>query len=295
MNFVYSTKQSVTPGPIWPDFNPNSEVSKKLRKIKTENSSNYWNEMLEIFDHDFKTLPLERFKVWASVISVPFMSQSKSSEYIRRGLNAVYENPSIKDVISEPIVGLDKEVDLPAFQVFSDLPFTMNRLQHFGHLDIAKLTDKVKDMKRIVEIGAGIGDMADIIHKLGFQGEYIIYDFAEISQIQRWYHRELGLKNIQYVSRVEDLISDPADLAIATWSLTEMPIDLRDQITQKLKGSKNWLVAYSNTIFGLDNASYMNGFRELVEDKSNPFSDVEIYPVPWMPWDGGTNYWLARS
>lgn len=294
-DFHYSTKNKPTPGPIWPEFNPAGPKSKYLVHIKQSGGPNYWTEMRKVFEHDFNTLPLERFKVWASVLSVPFMSQSRASEYILRGLNAIKANASMLDVLKEPLVGLDEEVDLPSFQVFSDLPITMNRLQHFGHLDIADVVDKIKNMKRIVEIGAGIGDMADIIHKLGFKGEYIIYDFAEVSNIQKWYHKQLGWNNIQYVSDIADLEPNSADLVIATWSLTEMPLDFRTEITSKLKGSKNWIVAYSNQILGLDNSSYMDNFRELIENTETPFDEVEVYPVPWMPWDGGTNYWLART
>lgn len=285
------------PGPLWPDFNSDSEMSQKLIRAKQVNDDTYWSSLRDVIRHDVSTLPLERFKVWASVWNVPLVSTNKHSVYIRIALNAMAMGEQYYNALVDPLIGQTQADYLQYFSMFSDVPTSMNRIQMFSHLAIAGLGHKeIESMNTIVEIGAGIGDMADIVSKLGFNGKYIIYDFEEVSLIQRWYHKQLGLTNVHYASTPEQLAelldgTDGPDLTVATWSLTEMPMDLRSQLVPILNNTKNWVVAYSKSIFGYDNQSYMTSFADnLPEGMTKSFIDV-----PFMPWDGGTLYFIGRS
>ncbi len=273
-------------GLIWPEFDINSENSIKLRKAKSVEDKNYWSTLREIISHDCDTLPMERFKVWASVMNVPFMSEPRYSEYIRITLSAINANPLYAKAILEPMVGMSEEDYHSRFQVFFDFPTTMNRIQCLSHLIVNGYTpEKLQSMETIIELGAGIGEMADVVYKLGFKGKYIIYDFPEISRIQRWYHNELGHDNVMYTDKAEELVN--ADLLIATWSLTEMPLDLRHEIMKNVDKTENWLIAYSNHIFGIDNKKYIE------EDFLSKFDEgykKQFIDIPFMPWHGGTKY-----
>lgn len=285
--FNYNTNgidAMTAPSPLWSDFDINSKFSKQMIKAKEDNDENYWTLMREVFAHDLETLPLERFKMWASVNLIPFMSTNKNSNYIRIVLDAVSHDRIYLEALVENMIGLTKK-DFNQFSIFNDIPTTMNRIQHLAHLIICGYTpEALAKMDTIVELGAGIGEMADIVYKLGFKGKYIIYDFPEVGQIQKWYHDKSGLTSIVHTSEIDDLVA--ADLCIATWSLTEMPLDLRDQIIGKIINTKNWLIAYSNLIFGIDNAKY------IAEEFIPQFTkhDVEYIDIPFMPWDGGTKY-----
>lgn len=292
--FEYSSQPNLNPmnipGPLWPNFNSESDFSKKMINAKKVNDSSFWTEMAEVFANDFETLPLERFKVWTSVLMVPFMSNSKHSQYIRLALNAITSDDLYANALVEPMVGMTAEDYNSFYRMFSDFDTTMNRIQHLAHLLVCGYDHKfLQNAKKIVEIGGGIGDMADIINKLGFTGEYIIYDLPEVGKIQNWYHDQLGHTNIKHTSNMENL--EDADLVIATWSLTEMPIDLRNDVVSKLVGSKNWLVAYSKEIFGLDNESW-------ITDSFIPAFDnhtIETTEIPFMDWDGGTRYLIIKE
>lgn len=293
--FEYSSTPSLNvmnvPGPLWPDFNSSSEIAKKMINAKKVNDMSFWPEMCEVFAHDVKTLPLERFKVWASVMTVPFMSNSKHSQYIRIALNAISRDPDYAQALQEPFIGLTEQDYQQFYQMFSDYPTTMNRIQHLAHLEIAGFgKDFLREQFKIVELGGGIGDMADIVNKLGFKGEYFLYDLPEVGNIQKWYHEQLGHTNIVHTSNFDDL-SD-ADLVIATWSLTEMPMRLRDDVLEKISKSKNWLIAYSTDIFGLDNEAW-------ITEKFIPaFKDthrIEFIDIPFMAWDGGTKYLIIKE
>lgn len=273
------------PAPVWPDGSPESEYSQRMIRAKRINDENYWPELRAVIDHDCDTLPMERFKVWASVWNVPFMSMAKHSQYIRIALNHISQDPKFAEALVEPMIGCTEQ-DFQYLSMFSDYPTTMNRIQAVSHLLInGIMPENLAKMDTIVELGAGIGDMADIVYKLGFKGKYIIYDFPEVGRIQKWYHDQLGHTNIVHTSNLDDLVD--ADLLIATWSFTEMPLDLRAEVLKHVGGTKQWLIAYSNLIFGIDNHKY------ITEDFVPQFRDthdIRYMDVPFMPWDGGTKY-----
>lgn len=286
-NFTYNSGPQVQlETPIWSDFNQGSDFSKLLVKAKTENDASYWEQMRQVIKHDTETLPLGRYKAWASIMSVPLMSNHKHSEYIRLCLDAAHENPVYMTALIDPMIGLNEEDHAKFYSMFSDIKTTMNRVQLLGHLLINGFTaKKLSKMDKIVEIGAGVGDLADIIYKLGFKGDYYIYDFEELHVVQKYLHDSLGLTKVQYITDSDPLCGLDIDLTIATWSLTEMPMGTRDQTLLDIT-SKNWLVAYSKEIFGLDNQKWIDDiFMVHTEGK-----DVVIKDIPWMNWDSGTKY-----
>jgi hypothetical protein len=227
---------------------------------------------------------MERFKVWASTMSVPFMTRARFTDYIGPVLLAAKASETVRDALEEPMIGMTEQ-DYPIYAMFEDYRTTMNRIQHMAHLVLNGWgPDELSKLDTIVELGGGIGDMADIVYKLGFKGKYIIYDFKEVGQIQKWYHDQLGHTNIVHTSDVNDLVD--ADLMIGTWSFTEMPLDLRADIMGRIGNTKNWLISYSNEIFGINNDKY------ITEDFVPLFTehDIEYRDIPFMPWDGGAKY-----
>lgn len=266
------------------------ENHEKMIRAKQINDGNYWKTMCEVFATDIEHLPMERFKVWASVMSVPFMTRARFTDYIGPVLMAAKASETVRNALEEVMIGYNGEADFQHFNMFEDLPTTMNRIQHMAHLVLTGWGPyELSKLDTIVELGGGIGDMADIVYKLGFKGKYIIYDFKEVGQIQKWYHDQLGHTNIVHTSDVNDLVD--ADLMIGTWSFTEMPLDLREEIMGKIGGTKNWLIAYSNHIFGIDNDKYI---RETFVPQIEENRTIEYTDIPFMPWDGGAKYLSAK-
>lgn len=268
------------PGLIWPDFDKNSEMTKKLIKTKNDNNSEFWAGIQEVLQNDIENLPMDRFKAWATIHAVPLISMVRLSSFVHAALAAAENDELAKEALEDPIIGCTPEDFNMFFRIFNDNNMCFNRMQLYGHLHFTGMLEKVRNAKKIVEIGAGIGDMTDIIYKLGFTGEYQIFDIPELGQIQNWYHSKLGLENVSYTSNIEEL--ENADVVIATFSLTEMSLKLRNQIVNKLKGSKNWLISYSKSILGLDNESWINTL---------PFKNSSIIDIPAMNWDNGNRYY----
>ena len=99
----------------------------------------------------------------------------------------------------------------------------------------------------IVEFGGGYGSLCRLIHKLGFKGQYIIFDLPEFVALQKFYLGSLamplieakdvasGRRGILCTSDLDLLGSvTPQEaqtgLFIATWSLSETAAAFREQI-----------------------------------------------------------------
>lgn len=283
--YIYDTKypnnqqpqKTITQGPIWSDFSEQSANSQRMVRAKTINDDTFWAEMCKVYQYDFETLPLERYKVWASTMIVPIMTTTRSMEHINLVLDDIKTNEQVVAALSEPLVGMTLEDFNRFFRIFENNLISMHRIIHYAHFknflkDIptdnpaTQVSEYLKGLTRIVEIGAGAGEMADLCYQLGFEGEYVILDFKEVTNIQQWFHDKRGLKNVKYIHSINDL--EPADLCIATWSLTEMPLSDREVVMEKMEGTKEWLIAYEPKIFGYDNDDWAaNTFLPRFEDK----------------------------
>lgn len=296
--FVYRAGQELynarmmSPGPICPDFNPDGEWMKRLIKAKQENGPEFWSELRAILQHDLDTLPMERFKVWGSVWTIPIISRHRIHHYIETVLAECRFRPALREVLKDNNVGLGGDHDRALLAVFDDFPTTMNRIQAMAHLLISGFDHYLPQIDSIVEIGAGIGELTDVCYKLGYNGSYTVFDFPELHLLQSYHHSACGLdaSKLAYITEPDQIPTD-IGLVIATWSLTEMPIALRDAVLDKVAGAKNLLLAYSSKIFGYDNDEWIN----TVLIPRFPNASVEIVDMPYMPWDGGTKYVFIKN
>jgi len=258
----------------------NQETLKQITEVKRKNGPEYWTDMRAIIKNDWEQLPKSNFKDFASLLSIPIINRARQTEFLRAVVQ--YLNvPGIREALAEPEFG-NTEESFKTHQVdLSGLLTSHQRILQVGYLAFTNFFTKIKEATNILEIGAGIGDMADIARHLGFKGQYTCFDFPELLDIQKYYHENLGLENVKYVSEVSDL--EPAELVIGMFSFTETPLELRNQIYSKICRSNNWLLGFANKIFELDN-------RKWIEENligSYLAYDVKEIPLPFWPWDGG--------
>lgn len=146
--------------------------------------------------------------------------------------------------------------------------YHLARFLSFHNLNIAKLDT-------IFEFGGGYGSLCRLFYKLGFQGKYIIYDLPEFSLLQEYFLESLDMglkiitaptaehhKTISLISNIAELsqcLSDtPLDIFIATWSLSESPISLRQDILKNLPAPDNYLLAYQEHFGSANNKDYFS-------------------------------------
>jgi hypothetical protein len=136
---------------------------------------------------------------------------------------------------------------------------------------------KLSDLGRVVEFGGGYGAMAWLFNALGFRGDYVIYDLPEFSFLQEYYLRSAGISPQEISSRfklrynVGNFINTlnntkTVDLFIVAWSVSECPLDLRDQIFKIVNEPKYYVVGYKNIFGSLDNVKY---FQEFTAERQN--------------------------
>ena len=158
-------------------------------------------------------------------------------------------------------------------------------VHHAYHLQqiLGNYVDAITDFDMIIEFGGGYGSMCRLISNLGFTGEYIIFDLPEFSILQKSYLSSIRNKpsNLSLVTKLDDLVSFGKSckkiLLIATWSLSEAPLDVRKKFLE-LVNFDYALLAYQDTFDGVDN----NAFFDALSNKNKGIKWEKI-PIKHLP------------
>ena len=158
-----------------------------------------------------------------------------------------------------------------------------NRIHHAYHLSVFETSTKtaVTDYDVIIEFGGGYGSLCRLAHKLGYKGTYIIHDLPELSALQTFYLGALGLrisdsvsgaltsKSIACCSDLAELLNVNVKklpgtrvLFIATWSLSESPLETRESLKELCGSCTAHLIAYQHAFRGIDNASFFDRWAQ---------------------------------
>lgn len=133
---------------------------------------------------------------------------------------------------------------------------------------IAQLEERtgvcIDDLAFVLEFGGGYGNMCYLFHKLGFQGNYVLFDFPVLLALQEFFLTEMGV-SATYVSKPENLpIIDSPSLFVALFSLSEAPHSTRQPFKAWAPGFDFSLIGYSTggTHAALDNDAYFQMWRD---------------------------------
>jgi len=174
-----------------------------------------------------------------------------------------------------------------------------NLIHHAYHL--AQFEDKtgrrIDAMSFVLEFGAGYGSMCRLIHNLGFKGKYLAFDLPAFSALQRFFLESLsltvhssdefqaasrGITCISDVGLLRKVISDRADktgsLFVATWSISETPLQLRNSILPFVSSFEAFLIAYQAQFGEVDNVSFFRDWAAARDDVQ--WHDWRIKQVP---------------
>lgn len=152
-----------------------------------------------------------------------------------------------------------------------------------------KTGKKFNELNFTLEFGGGYGNLCRLIHKLGFQGKYIIFDLPVFSALQKYYLKLSGLPvfeeiiatGIFCINDIKKLIKilrkyTPTDkdknLFIATWSLSESPLHVRRKISEFFPMYGYYLIGYQDKFGEIDNwfdyaLKYLPGHNLLIGRK----------------------------
>lgn len=111
---------------------------------------------------------------------------------------------------------------------------------------------EIAELDSILEFGGGFGAMAQVCNRLGFKGDYLIYDLPEFSLLQQWYLSENEISNVKWLDNIRRA---DVNLVIASYSLSEVDLPFRDIFFQEVE-SDSYLLLYSNKFEDYDNIAY---------------------------------------
>ncbi|HKB26602.1 MAG TPA: hypothetical protein VKG64_16325 [Methylomirabilota bacterium] len=131
----------------------------------------------------------------------------------------------------------------------------------------------------VVEFGGGYGSLCRLFHQMGFAGTYVIFDLPEVSALQRFFLRSLGITTLKARDARDPVhgavtVSDlgelrrllrarPPGLAafVAQWSLGETPVALRRLVLPEVAGLDAYLLGYTERFEGIDNRGFFKDWR----------------------------------
>lgn len=163
----------------------------------------------------------------------------------------------------------------------------------------------VHEIELVLEFGGGYGSMCRLFHNLGFRGRYLIFDLRPMSALQKFYLQTLGLPvrslddfhrqlpGVYCLSELEPLqallAGAPAgerSMFLATWSLSETPVSLRESVRPLVLGFNAFLIAYQDRFGEVDNLQYFSEWQQTL-----PLVQWQGWPIPHL---GGSRYLMGR-
>lgn len=129
----------------------------------------------------------------------------------------------------------------------------------------SKTKCRLETLDGIYEFGAGYGCMCRLIHRLGFSGEYTIMDLPVMLDLQRFYLGATVEGNINFVSEAAEFteqMKEGDNLFIATWSLSEVPYHLRDEILGAVCANVKYVLLAVGTFGSYNNDGYFAAYIE---------------------------------
>lgn len=169
-----------------------------------------------------------------------------------------------------------------------------NLIHHAYHLaQLIKATKcPVRNIPQVIEFGGGYGSMCRLFYQLGFKGRYIIYDLPELSALQEYYLKSIGIpttiKNeptndrdcvvllsdlYQLLEQIQDYVDNY--IFIATWSISETPLDFRNHIFNLVPHATYYLIGYAEQFEGIDNHKFFDNFASSKSDFKWKHTEIE--------------------
>lgn len=139
----------------------------------------------------------------------------------------------------------------------------------------------VDTMAYVVEFGGGYGSMCRLFYNLGFHGTYVIFDLPAVAALQRYYLDSLGapvltgtqvtkagagivcLSDMRALREVvTDRVKAGRAMFIATWSLSEAPIHIREAVLSLTNEFEAFLISYQDGFGEVNNSEFFSNWKE---------------------------------
>jgi len=239
-----------------------------------------WPRHRYSFRNHVRNDSIEDFLNWSTVHAIMFVGDV---HWVHDEVDALMQSPLTwprwRHAIRETMFGHPRR--LPWMAETSG-----NMIHQAYHLfQWEQITGKnVAKLDCIVEFGGGYGAMARIIRRLGFKGEYIIYDLPELAALQSYYLSNVGITTTIHTTDGNAFPEPPeADLMISCYALGEVPTELR--IAFLARPFKSYLIASQDAWDHKNLYVYFNDFMN-----EHPELKWKAWPNPMLK---GHYYWVG--
>lgn len=243
-----------------------SQLKEKVAKIlinkRSQLTHDQWLENIIKFKNYILTQNLKNFLQWDIIRKTMFIGNAiftvREFIYLRQNNWNKWKKATIekKYFYTEP---------------YLLYPKSSGNLIHYAY-HLAKFENtsgkNIKDFDFIFEYGGGYGGMCLLIHNLMFKGKYIIYDLHILSALQSFFLKMNAVENnifcLDSISKAKKIIPKKGKkLFIATWSLSESPLQIRKIIYPLIKDFDAFIIGYQKEFGKVDNHKY---FENLSKD-----------------------------
>lgn len=248
------------------------ELIEEISRLRSAETGRHdkWDSFSSELVASLKNSPVENFLRWNVISKTMFVS---NADYLLPELKFLKQRAQRRPLLSECLTE-DSFGHPPPYLFYPKS--SGNRIHHTYHVAMyEEVTGKdIKGFDLVFEFGGGYGSMCRVFHKLGFLGKYVIFDLPAFSAIQRFYLRSVGVpvldadsfakarQGVLLLSSLEELMAilsshpESKKLFLATWSLSETPLAMRDALKPLLAGFDSNLIAFQHRFEEIDNLDY---------------------------------------
>lgn len=153
-----------------------------------------------------------------------------------------------------------------------------NKINHVYHLSCLEknLNIKLNNIENVFEFGGGYGCMAKIFSQINQQINYKIFDTNLVNCLQYYYLKQNDL-DVGFDKNRFQLINDLRNfdfdknfkdsLFIANWSLSEVPLSLRNKISMLIENFEYIMIGFQENFEDIDNLKYFKNLQEKFQDR----------------------------
>lgn len=157
----------------------------------------------------------------------------------------------------------------------------------------------LEKLRSFFEFGGGYGCFAMLLKNLRFEGRHVLYDLPHMTLLQQFYLRNVFRERLEadpaFLGNLAWLSGDPTDepvagavraaaadrpsVFLATWSLSESPIELRNRFLPLISEFDFVCIAYQESFDGVDNHAYFESALPRIDSHA-----WEVTKNPAAPW-----------
>ncbi len=155
---------------------------------------------------------------------------------------------------------------------------SVNKIRHYHfyrHIRDDLLSGKIE---RIVEFGAGAGELAKIIKHHHPDVEYNIFDFPEVIRFSSYINSNNDTKFHSSFGSIVN-VSNKKTALLSSWGISESPLEMRRKFIEHVKPDMLFMTVQSE-FEGIDNLRWVNGLSD----------NIVMSRIPRHNWDGGSYY-----